>query len=207
MFRTFLSLCSTSSVQKQISPVTFRAGIYEEETNITEDEEFPLHPDRQNSDGLKTKPKVEFGSHSARKHVIDDELFMFVLDLQLSESVMDQNKFMTDSNKNCFCYTYDNRNELSLFSILIIVLRNTAIGRPIPNSHSGGASGKSGERKANLLFACKCLVQLLNDYQEYPRDHDPSSPYNGNPFTSIEKALIVSVSIFYSPSNCLLNLL
>ncbi len=189
MFRNIFG-CTSSSVQNQIAPISFQPGKYDDPESDNLDS---ASHSNNTSDGLRQKPKSEHSSISTKRHIIEDELFLFVLDLQVDEdSIFDLERFMLHSNRNLSCYSYEN-NELTLTSILVQILKNTVIKNPVAPAMTFQAS-RNSERKANLLFACKCLVQLLQDYQEYPKDFHSASPYNGNCFTCIEKALIVSVS-------------
>lgn len=187
--------CSSSSVQTQVTPVTFKPGRQDDYAPINED----LVVDVRLEGSVRSKPKSE-SSSSLNKHTLEDEMFAFVLDLKVyAPGLLNVDNFLLECNANIMHYLYDCTSDANINAVLVIILRSTVLKKPIlpPVSSSVRISGKSVERKANLIFGANCLITLLNEYQEYPKDFDTNTAYNGNCLTSIEKALMVSVRLSF----------
>ena len=202
----FFGLCSPSAVQSQVVPKKYVAGLE------TEQNDSP----KRNIDLVRFKPQpsqVSDGqSRPANATVLslDDELFLFVLDVKFKLSFM-SNEAYCDNVSSLNCYSFEQSDHtfrsslvLSLKGLVAKFRQLSTVNQQTPNSVTVGAEFSDH----NLSTSCKSLNNLLNNHLRNgdsgsanaiaatvsPRTGNSPISNIGKGFYSVDYVLIVAVS-------------
>lgn len=207
-------LCSPSGVQSQVVPRKY--------TISSDGDQFDNSPKRK-VDVIRLKPQPTSSSDASHLSSkistlsIDEELYLFALDVKLSSSTQFSVDWLGGTIEALSAYTFDQNNTKSVVS-LICLLRNVVVRyknihydgfmAPSPDfSKSFICDARFGSQQLlepipSISSACKTLSTLLNGYltngqsdKRISRSVGASSPRNfGNSFHTSQNVLKIAVS-------------
>eukprot|EP01031_Cornospumella_fuschlensis_P034513 gene34513-41788_t len=143
------------------------------------------------SENFRVKESVKKQQDSPRAQLqrLDDEIFLLTLDIfiphvslhDFEQELLKKSAAFSDTVYQC------QHAGASVTTELVQLLRST-----LQRTAGGTSHHVSGQETKFSAIALKQLIGLLKTYQEYPPNSKTESPYNGNCFTSIKHALVIT---------------
>lgn len=174
MFR----LCNPFLVTSQVKTSKVQVQQAKYLINSADDDEDSKLLDQSQSGNLKTKPKTS----SRKSNSLEEEIFNFILDLKWNHDTYQQfEENLLGASGSYLCYEFEFHQMTFSYKLVKVMRQEFELNNLVIFT------------REDLDISLKCLLQLIENYAEFPVGHDPTSPFNGNCFTSLEYAFICVV--------------